>query len=217
MEHLTQYNEIGRHYISAQEEFFQNNDWSRALVLERVGEIFNKVIVDAGCGHGVETRLILEGSPKNVIAFDPSTYMIEEAKKRTDSEVVEFVVGDFSHIPADDVSVDTLISCFSLHYMDDIDTAYKEVARVLKQGGKSVFVVPHPEDSAARKTTPNDRSVMVELYGDKVTASYPIHTIDEYFSNYANEHFEISQQEEVILREVSSDRPSVLAFSFTKK
>ena len=217
MEHLKQYDEIGEHYIDSQEKFFRENDWSRALILERIGEIFNKVIIDAGCGHGTETRLILEGSPKNIIAFDPSAYMIEEARKRTSSDLVEFVIGDFSHIPATDASTDTLVSCFSLHYMDDIDAAYREVVRVLKQGGRSVFVVPHPEDSAARKINADDRSIEVGLYGDKVTVSYPVHTLREYFSDYAQEHFEISQQEEVVLPEVSSDRPSVLAFSFTKK
>lgn len=218
MEHFKQYNEIGKAYISAQEKFFADNDWSRKLILDRVGDVTGKVVVDAGCGHGVETRLLLESNPQKIIAFDPSSVMLEEAHSRTQDENVVFVEGDFSHIPAEDVSTDVLVSCFSLHYMQDIDQAYQEIYRILKPLGRAVIVVPHPEDSHARKLKQGTEGlVKVPIYSDEVTVSYPVHTMEEYFSKFQKGHFDVLDLEELVMNEVSPDYPAILAFTLVKK
>ncbi len=208
-----QYNRIGIDYIASQEEFFREDDWSRKLVLARIGEISNKNVVDAGCGHGVETRLLLQGKPKSVIAFDPSDVMIDEAKRRVVSDSVTFSVSDFTSIPTENNSVDVLVSCFSLHYMDDIDVAYREVHRVLKKGGRAIFVVPHPLDSQSRCSS---GVVSVKLYDD-VVVTYPAHNREDYFSPYIIDNFDISELEEKTIPEVSTTIPAVMAYTLTKK
>lgn len=217
MEHLQQYDALGERYIKSQEAYFGDGDWSRRLILERLGDVTGKSVVDAGCGHGVETRLILEQNPKNVIAFDPSVFMLVEAKKKTNSTLVEFRQGAFEHIPADDSSADALVACFSLHYANDLGQAYAEVNRVLRSGGRAVFVAPHPDDSHARKVVQGGKNMIeVKIY-DEVVVTYPVHTMDEYISEYVQQHFTVSQAVEFLLPEVSKEIPAVFAYTLTKR
>jgi len=217
MEHIRQYEALGAEYIRSQEAYFGNGDWSRQLVLERLGDVVGKNVIDAGCGHGVETRLILEQHPGKVIAFDPSSFMLTEAKKRTESPLVDFREGNFEQIPADDNSADVLVACFSLHYTNNLELAYNELHRVLKTGGHAVFVIPHPDDSHARRVEQGNVDLIeVKIY-DKVVVRYPVHTMEEYVSPYVEQNFTISQAVEFLLPEVSKETPAVFAYTLTKR
>lgn len=218
MEHYKQYDKIGTAYINEQENFFGNADWSREMVLSRIGIIEGKIGIDAGCGHGVETRLLLASKPKEIFAFDTSLLMLKEAKERTQEDNVHFIQGNFLKIPIAQDTADFLVACFSLHYVADIDAAYREIHRVLKKEGKAIIVVPHPEHSKANSSTIDQNGLLqIPIYDNKVIVKYPTHTIAEYYSTYAKKNFETIDIEERILPDVSEAYPSVLAFTLIKK
>lgn len=211
-----QYDEKAPQYAKGQQEIFSEHNWQRELIHARLGGIEGKVIVDAGCGHGDEARALLKFSPKEIIAFDASRGMIELASQGQQDDRLHFLQASYEQIPIQDESVDILISSFSLHYSRNIDQAYSEIHRILVSGGKAVIVVPHPLDSAHRADpTAGEHMARVEIYPG-VEVVYPIHSMEEYQSDFARDHFIFEQFEEVFLPNLSSNYPSVLAFALKK-
>jgi ubiquinone/menaquinone biosynthesis C-methylase UbiE len=199
-----QYDDIGPDYIAGQSDFFSaREDWGRDVMADFMGrDLHDKVIVDMGCGHGPDAKAYLEMGARRVIGVDPSEFMLAQARSLVSG--AEFRSGNFGHIPvADARSVDIVASRYSIHYMDDLDGAYEESARVLKPGGLLMFLAPHPMgDFFLEREKDGERELVVaRLYDNRVAVRYPLHTLQEYFSDtffalFALEAFREFQQEE---------------------
>lgn len=216
-----QYDEIGEKYISGQNSFFnEREDWGRKKLDMFSGGVAGKVIIDAGCGHGVDTKKYLEVNPEKILSFDPSETMLSKARENVTSEKVIFKKGSYESIPFEDSSADVLIGRFSLHYVFDIDEAYKEIIRALKAGGKMSFLVPHPYDDFSRRVSKTDGQeiISISLYAGIVEVKYPSHTFSDYFSTYFLEHFTLDGFAEFTPEEMDQKSfPTALVFSATKK
>jgi len=99
------------------------------------------IILDLGSGAGFDTFLAakkLAGSGK-VIGVDMTKKMIEMANnnaKKYGYKNVEFKLGDIENLPVDDNSIDIIISNCVINLAPDKIKVFKEVFRVLKNGGK---------------------------------------------------------------------------------
>jgi ArsR family transcriptional regulator len=103
------------------------------------------VVVDLGCGVGHATEAIAP-FVKQVVAVDRSTAMLEAAKRRLSGHSnVKFFEAEASEIPVADASADVIVLVLVLHFIEDIPAVLRECARVLKPGGRALFVdlVPH--------------------------------------------------------------------------
>lgn len=91
-------------------------------------------ILDLGCGVGHDA-LRLKRYDLQVQGLDISEVMLEQAKQKVHG--VEFIQGDFRHIPTGDGLYDGVWANASLIYLtqDDLHKALLEVNRVMKQGG----------------------------------------------------------------------------------
>jgi ubiquinone/menaquinone biosynthesis C-methylase UbiE len=217
----TQYNFIGDVYVNGQDSFFSSKaTWGREKIKEFIGDLNCGIIIDAGCGHGVDTQNFLDLGAGKVFAFDPSETMLSIAKERVSSDKVIFSIGDYRMIPVEDNSSDVLVGRFSLHYVPNVDEAYREIYRVLKPGGKMIFLLPHPFDDFSRKVkNSNEQEIIsVSLYNEAVTVRYPSHTFSDYFSDYFLGHFILSGFAESTPDEMGKkDFPTAFIFSATKK
>jgi trans-aconitate 2-methyltransferase len=113
--------------------------WGRE-VLERLPLVGDETVVDAGCGSGRVTRLLLDRLPRGkVIGVDGSPSMIEEARAalagyggRVDlvlSDLTEFVVAE---------PVDAVFSNATFHWIHDHDALFGRLPEVLRPGGRMV-------------------------------------------------------------------------------
>jgi arsenite methyltransferase len=108
-----------------------------ALDTIRAGE----TVLDLGSGAGFDAFLAAErvGPSGRVIGVDMTREMIRKARanaKRAGHANVEFREGDIEVLPVDDASVDLVISNCVLNLVPDKTQAFREIARVLKPGGR---------------------------------------------------------------------------------
>jgi len=95
-------------------------------------------LLDLGCGHGLIARA-LAPSFSSVIALDPSSGMVEQARKLTSDSKITIRHGaaeDLSFL--DNGSVDCLVAGQAAHWFD-YSRAWPEFARVVKKGGTLAF------------------------------------------------------------------------------
>jgi ubiquinone/menaquinone biosynthesis C-methylase UbiE len=100
-----------------------------------------QVVLDLGSGGGVDVFQAskLVGQNGKVIGLDATPEMIfraRETAKKYDYRNVEFRLGEIEHMPIESDSVDLVISNCVLNLVPDKRSAFKEIYRVLKPGGK---------------------------------------------------------------------------------
>ncbi len=110
----------------------------------------NEVVLDLGCGRGLGMVLAgkrLEGGcsvgvdlwqRSHLTGNDPSSIWANATQEGVETRVIP-VKADTVSLPLRDSSVDVIISALSLHRLikkKDRMVAFREIARVLKQGGR---------------------------------------------------------------------------------
>jgi ubiquinone/menaquinone biosynthesis C-methylase UbiE len=108
-----------------------------------------KHILDAGCGNGRYTRYLVRDADKDAVitGFDLSQGMLGRAKKRVGSDRVTFVSADLTHLPYPDSYFDAVVCGWVLEHLPDPRPGLRELARVMKSGGKLLLLVT--EDTLA--------------------------------------------------------------------
>ena len=104
-------------------------------VLERLPLGGHEAVLDAGCGSGRVTRLLVERLPRGrVVAVDASEAMVELARAELgpDVEVVRADLVDLElHEP-----VDAIVSTAVFHWIPDHERLFARLAAALKPGGR---------------------------------------------------------------------------------
>ena len=116
--------------------------WARRCQLfsEFLGN-HKRLVLEIGCGTGLFTKE-LSRTDNTIVAVDISDTLIIEAKERIPSTNVNFVVGNAYETEFKSESFDFIVGSSSLHHLD-VDSAFKEFARILKPGGKMMFTEPN--------------------------------------------------------------------------
>ncbi|MHC4996704.1 MAG: class I SAM-dependent methyltransferase, partial [Planctomycetota bacterium] len=99
-------------------------------------------ILDAGCGTGALTAEInRRTSTARVIAVDISEAYVEHASRTIVDSRVSFEVADLTALPFPDLHFDQVFSQLVLDFVPDTDSAFREIKRVLKPGGRFAAAV----------------------------------------------------------------------------
>ena len=108
---------------------------------ERIGAAANGRTLDVGIGSGLSLGFYGERT-EQVVGIDPSAELLLFAEERAHkvSVPVELIRASAESLPLDDRSVDTVVSTFTLCSIGDAAIALSEMRRVLKPGGKLLFV-----------------------------------------------------------------------------
>jgi ubiquinone/menaquinone biosynthesis C-methylase UbiE len=100
-------------------------------------------VLDVGAGMGPGTVLAAK-TGASVLAVDPTPYMRRILAVRRLGQrrrgAIRVADGSAESIPADDRSVDALWTVNTMHHWTDLDAAVRELARVLRPGGRLLLV-----------------------------------------------------------------------------
>ena len=109
-----------------------------AEVLERLPLDGDETVLDAGCGTGRVTELLLARLPSGrVVALDASAAMLELARERLArfGDRVSYIQADLGQPLPIDERVDAILSTATFHWVPDHDALFANLAAVLRPGG----------------------------------------------------------------------------------
>jgi SAM-dependent methyltransferase len=123
-----------------------------------------KVVLDYGCGPGYLTRYLIDNGALSVTGIDVSEGEIEQARARAEREglrpLTRFLVADAHATEFPDDSFDLIVGDSILHHLD-MRVALAEIRRILRPGGRAVFMEPmwhNPILRIGRALTPTART-----------------------------------------------------------
>lgn len=139
-----QYDAMAGPYAAFNEVNAANAHYERPATMRLVGELAGRRVLEIGCGAGALTEWMVEEGA-TVTACDVSREMLALARGRLGARA-EFHWADL-HDPlsfAGDGGYDLVVASLVLHYLEDWDRVFAELARVLAPGGRVVFSTHHP-------------------------------------------------------------------------
>lgn len=115
-------------------------------VIHRASLRFGERVLDVGTGTGavaVQAALAV-GAAGRVVGIDISQEMLAQARQTTATlhlQNVDFTEGRAEAIPAEAATFDVVLASLSLMYVIDRAAAAREIARVLRPGGRFVAAI----------------------------------------------------------------------------
>jgi ubiquinone/menaquinone biosynthesis C-methylase UbiE len=116
-------------------------------------------VLDVGCGHGrVLTELAKRASKGRIAGADPSELMAEIAVERNRALVkagrIDITIASAEALPFADAAFDKALCVHVIYFWRNLDDCFREIARVLKPGGRLALVFRTDADEAAVRSFP---------------------------------------------------------------
>jgi ubiquinone/menaquinone biosynthesis C-methylase UbiE len=103
-----------------------------------IGQLASERTVELGAGTGKTFPYYRPAA--RVFALDASWAMLARARGRLQLPIRALVMGDVAHLPLRDACVDSVTATFVCCVQADPRPALREIARVLRPGGRAVFL-----------------------------------------------------------------------------
>ncbi len=120
-------------------------------MLDLVAPRGHEIMLDVATGAG-NTALAFASRVRRVVALDLAQGMIDKTRERFEEAGYtngEFVVHDVETLPFEDSAFDVVTSRIAPHHFVHVDRGVREMARVLKSGGRLLIVDSMSPDDAS--------------------------------------------------------------------
>lgn len=158
MHKIDVYDDYANEYVAmvaGQEQAGVDNDPFVPHLLDVLGDVSCRKVLDAGCGSGYLSRILaMRGA--NVTGIDISTRLIGFARAQEVESVIAYQVADLSQpLPDYDQHFDLVVSHFVLNDVYDYHGFIRTIGTVVKHGGRVVIGMNNPYSYVVRNHVHN--------------------------------------------------------------
>jgi ubiquinone/menaquinone biosynthesis C-methylase UbiE len=123
-------------------------------------------VLDLGCGPGFlcESMADIVGRYGAVIGIDISDDLIELCRRRDPPKWLLYRVEDATQLHHPDASFDAVVCTQTAEYIHDVDRALSEAFRVLKRGGRAIFVATDWDSVVWHSETPERMALILKSW-----------------------------------------------------
>ena len=139
------YDDFAEEYLAHARDGAFNAYYDRPAVLAVLGSVAGLAVLDLGCGPGLYAEELLARGACRIAGVDASAEMVRLARERVRGPAVfhrQDLQAPLSW--AGDGEFDVAVMPLVIHHLDDRVAALREIARVLRQGGRLVVSTHHP-------------------------------------------------------------------------
>ncbi|UWG49135.1 SAM-dependent methyltransferase [Halanaeroarchaeum sp. HSR-CO] len=170
----------------------EKRHWHTAKhVLARMPVESGDVVLDLGTGSGYALRALADRGIDRGYGLDGSPEMTQNARSYTEVDSVDYLVGDFHHLPFDSNSIDHVFSMEAFYYANDPIAALEELRRVLRPGGTFYCAVNYFEEN-----------VHSHEWQDGIDIEMTLWNREQYREAFGEAGFYVAEQDNVPDREV---------------
>ena len=132
---------------------------------------YDDVIIDIGCGGGVNVERFLKLTKEKVYGLDYSEVSVEKSTLRNQEAIdegrCEIIQGSVSQLPFDDMTFDIATGFETVYFWPDLVNDLKEVHRVLKDDG-IIFLCNEvsSDDGFSEDKKEISKSIEMNIYSD---------------------------------------------------
>jgi len=130
--------------VENEKDMFRDNE-IYPMLTKWVNENKPGVVVEIGCGQGICSEKI-QYSNGEYIGVEPSKPLVVRANDLYRQDNRDFVVGNAYEIPLQTEIADAVFSVNVWFHLENVDKASKELARILKSGGRFLIITANPND-----------------------------------------------------------------------
>ena len=131
-------------------------DGVRKAAIEAAGVGPGMLVADVGTGTGFLAEHALDAGAR-VVGIDFSEAMLAEVRARFGGRLFEGRRGDTAALPMERAEADAVLGNMVLHHADDPAAAIREMARILKPGGRLVITDADTHTHEWLRTEQHDR------------------------------------------------------------
>lgn len=141
----------------------------------RVAALAPSDVLELAAGTGIASRRLRDALPPDatLVASDLNPPMLEVARRKfRPDERIAFRAADAMALPFPAASFDVVVCQFGVMFFPDKPASFREVARVLRPGGRYLFSTwaPHSANPFAAITT----EILTRLFPDDTPAFYHV-------------------------------------------
>lgn len=194
-------------FIARREQADLDRDDILIRLLELLGDLAGRDVLDAGCGEGFLTR-VLVGHGARVMGLDLSPRLIEMARAKDPDGTIDYRVADLSQpLPELAERFEKIGSHLVLNDVYDYRAFAVTLASLVKPGGRVVLAFNNPYSSVVRDHVPDYfESGAVGVYQglskQGVKAHYYHRTLEDYLDAFLDVGFRLAKLADVTMPRV---------------
>lgn len=211
----------------------KHNTTVKDNLIEMIGDVHNKTILDLGCGIGEFTKYFSDNGAERVVGIDISKKCLEYATQNNNATNIEYINMDINNLSNITQKFDLVFSDIVFNYLEDFDKLLHDIHNLLKDNGVLIFSQVHPISTASfseESTWTKDENGVLRFLMDNYSnvsvrkKKYFGGTFNFYHRRFEDiinisiaNGFEITKLVEPYFTEKEFNRPSFLLVKLSKK
>ncbi|MFT9598341.1 class I SAM-dependent DNA methyltransferase [Mesobacillus sp.] len=129
-----------------------NNIIEKPILLEMIGDVAGKRILDLGCGDAEIGIELLQQGGASYLGVEGSNNMAQTAIENLEGTTGQVLRSSMEEWQPQPDQYDLVLSRFALHYLADLSSVFGKIHDSLAPGGKFIFSVQHPVLTSSAKS-----------------------------------------------------------------